>query len=254
MDTCTGITKVADGVGEIVAGLVKDVKRLLGSTDGLDTTLRFWADSKALVGIMRSTHDAAIPFFQVIGIARSVVSVSRLCWSLNECIGSPTEDPTKKLEKSSLAKAIEEGNTASIVAAVSFLVARTLSTVKWCMEIGLFQAEEIARHASKIGTFSVFSRFATHPAAIAFKNAPLIDATFLVALTALGVMNGIGLYKREKVGQNLFEIISVSADIALCTLGLVGKAGPFAAAALGTVAAGTGIVAFYFDPANNTNS
>lgn len=242
MSICTGAYKVAEGFGEVITSSIRDVKRLVGSIDGLDTSLRFWADSTALRGILKATHNAASPFFQTIGVTRAVISVSRLIWSVNE------------VASGSISQDMQDKKTFSVIASVSFLVARTLSTVRWCMTIGLIKTEEFARHAQKIGTHPVFSRFAMHPAAIAFKNAPLIDLAFIAALSALAVNNAVGLYRGEKYAQNFFELVSLSADIALCTLGIIRDVSPLTAAALGVVAAGTGIVAFYFDPSNATKS
>lgn len=242
MSICTGAYKVAEGVGEVVSSSVRDVKRLLGSMDGLDTALRFWADSTALRGILKATHNVATPFFQNIGAARAVISSLRLIWAVDE------------FASGSVTKNIEDKKTFSVVASVSFLVARTLSTVRWCTSIGLFKTEELARHAQKVGALPVFSRFALSPLGLVYKHALVVDSLFVVALSALAVNNANGLYRGEKLAQNFFELVSLTADIALCTLGLFKDVSPLTAAALGVVAAGTGIVAFYFDPANATKS
>lgn len=241
MSMINGARHMCEGAYEFTSTFCAKAKPLLRSTDGADTLLRFMGESVALQAIVRRTHDVAKPLFLSIGMARAWMSVARLVWAVDD------------FTSGRFIKDVKDGKTLSVIASASFLVARVLSTAKWCVQVGLLETIPLSSHVQKIGNLSFFARYATHPSSAFIRNAPYIDLLFISALSALAANNIVGLVRGQQIEKNSLELVSLSADIALCTLGLVVKVHPFTNALLGTIAAGVGVAAFYYDPQNSSN-
>ncbi len=233
-----GVSTVSIHVTVLAKSFVRDANKLLGSTEGIDMSARLTSDSIQLSDLIVRGERVARPIIKALDTFRGFISSTRIFSSLQHLVSG------------GLYRDIANVDVLSIISETAFLLGRTLSLSTWLLEMGIGRIEAVelffANIAASVGNVPVLDSLISMP------KGPFIDAVFAIALIPLTVKNVQNIVQGRDVGYNALELASLAADVALCALGVFSVTNPLLMASLGIFAAGTGIVAFFNNPANTS--
>jgi putative intracellular protease/amidase len=215
---------------------VNALARVIRTTEGLDSLVRFGVDALNVVDLMQGVENATRPFFTTCANMASLISAGRILYSINY------------IASGKVFKDIADGNALPLLSQAAFLVRRSVVTTDWLINNGLVPQwiEDLCGHvSSQTGAISAFSGLSFIP-----KN-DFLKGTLLAALVPLAVMRAQELMKGEDLIYNIADLANLSLDIALTALGMAGIDDPSLTMGLSAVSASAGLVAAFYNPANN---
>jgi hypothetical protein len=231
-----GLYNVGQGLYEVTAALLADIKIIARSSDGVDALFRFVGKSIVLVDVIKRSEEVARPILTSITAARAVFSVSRIIHSVNYIITGE------------ILKDWKENKKATIIATVAAAMARVWFTISWLEKQKLVSLDTLGAIHTTIGSIPVFGR----PTAALISRVP--DIFYFVESVALA-KNSLSEIREEKnIARNRVEFVSSCADVALSTLGIIGVVNPYPIAILAFIGATTSLGAYFLDPANTIPS
>lgn len=214
--------------------LISDVTRIIKNSDACDSALRFVAETTSFVDLTRRSDKIARPLLATIAVTRGLLDATRIFRSIDYVVSG------------GLYRDIIERKIVPVFTNIAFLLARSISLLHWCVEQKMASWETLEKAAMRVGGQTAFRGVNV------LKSTKVVDSLFLGALSGLVVQEAKAIYRGEDVVQHLFSLVSLSADVASIILGLAGMANVYVTTALAIIAAGTGVVAFFVDPANIT--
>lgn len=206
-----------------------NLSRFVKSTDDCDTGLRCVLESWTLVDLLRHTEKVSRPILKTINSIRSTFSAVRIFRSVQYVVSG------------SLYRDFAQERVVPFVTGVSFLAARSLATLHWCVDMKFFTFESLAQKAASVGGAPAFG------AVNVLKSSRVLDSLFWVALTGLIVEDVKKIQSGDLSLSTLLSVASLCTDVAAISLGIVGMGNPIMLTAMGVVASGLG-VASYFAP------
>lgn len=221
--------------------LVHEVTALVQSSEGIDTVLRFTHEGVTFADLARHSEAVSRPILTYFGAAIGIVNLGRFISAISDLVNG------KALGEYAEKKYLDVAIT------VSLLFARTYSTACWCVQHNLVSKAFLLRPLQMLSNTKVAQVLAQNRAfqyaGPVVQRVPVIGLLYLTAFTALAIKNKNEaqekVQKGENITYNVLEGISMSSYVALIALGLTPFGTPLVSAALGTIAAGTGIAAFF---------
>lgn len=227
----------AEEIGSSMIGTmqstVSTVARTFVNPSSADMALRLVADTVLFWDLQTKTEMVARPIITTFTLIRNTIDASRIGFSINHIVNGTfyTDIVEKKI--------------VPLITEVAFLFGRTMATLNWCADQKIINWEDLAKKA--LSTGGVCAYYAVNM----LRMTKLMDALFIVALSGLIYQDAEFIWKGEDMPFHILSSLSSLADVISITIGFTGFGNPYVATSLGIIAATTGLMAWYHDPANN---
>jgi hypothetical protein len=250
-----GISNVSEQIGKLFDNAIRDLTKLLKSTDSLDTVLRVCSESISLYRVVENVQKAAEPLVKTLDTFRNVISINRIVYSV------------KYITSGDIWKDIVAHEAPRLISEAAYLVARSIRMANWLADNKLVSREFLNDVSREIGEASVSFGIPKIPQGV------LVEGLFTIALVPGAVKSFQNIANGKDVPRSLADLISACADIALGIFSMIREskileflgtslftsavayviANPYVLGTLGVIAATTGLAAIFLSPSTTTS-
>ena len=248
-----GLSFISTQIEKLFCNTIRDLTKLLRSTDSLDTMLRVVSESISLYRVVENIQNAAAPLLKTIDTFRNVISINRIVNSI------------RYIATGDFLRDIVDAHVPKLISEAAFLAARSIRAANFLAENKILSREFLDSISAKIGNFSASLGIPK------ISQGTLVDGLFAIALIPIARESFQNIAEGKDIPRNLMDLISLCADIALCVFSAIKEsqileilgtslfttslscviANPYVLGTLGVIAATTGLAAIFFSPSTN---